>query len=329
MRSASPEEARALASELRSLLAFDLAWLGALPCPVTLRRLPQRLVSLTARAALDLPEGLREAMFDNGAMHCEWRGGGVTLDLAALAHGAEHAWLSRPYRAVRGDLVLALADNNPLSNLETHPEKTTPNKADLGGRNEDEWRASIEGALGLVDRHLPGLGHDIDLLVQQIVPTGYEPQRHLSCSYQEDIGTIYVSLHPSIMTMAEALIHEASHNKLNALFELDPVIENGDDERYASPVRPDPRPLRGILLAVHAFVPVACLYERLLRAGATEQAASNAPLRRELLEARLAVIARANRAGTDVLRTHARPTRMGRGLLDELSMHATSFGVPS
>ena len=52
-------------------------------------------------------------------------------------------------------------------------------------------------------------------------PGGWHEQRHLSASYQEILGTVYLSLHPSSMTLSEALIHELSHNKLNALFEID------------------------------------------------------------------------------------------------------------
>src|SRR3954454_16108937 len=100
-----------------------------------------------------------------------------------------------------------------------------------------------------------------------MVPVGWHEQKHLSASYQEAIGTIYLSLHPSRMTLAEALIHEFSHNKLNALFEVDEVLENAWSPLYTSPVRPDPRPLHGVLLAVHAFLPVARLYEKMLEAN--------------------------------------------------------------
>jgi HEXXH motif-containing protein len=109
------------------------------------------------------------------------------------------------------------------------------------------------------------------------------------------------------MTMTEALVHEFSHNKLNALFELDDVLDNAFSPLVRSPVRPDPRPLHGVLLAVHAFVPVARLYEKMREAG-DERAT----------EARFAEIVRINREGTEVLQAHARPTAIGKGLMDEL-----------
>jgi HEXXH motif-containing protein len=306
------QEGGALASELFALVAFDLAWIAALPCSVTLRRVPPRLVSRTARVAIDVPAGSHAVTFSNGKMTCEGAGPSVVLNLDALAAGTPDPRCTRPYVAIEDDLLLALADNNPLSAIEAHPDKTTPNTVDLGGHGEDEWVDSIRTALAVIETALPATARDIRLVLQQIVPTGFDAEKHLSCSYQEDIGTLYASLHPLPHTMAEALIHEVSHNKLNALLDIDPILENGRGELYASPVRPDPRPIHGVLLAVHAFVPVACMYERLI----VRQASTRAPLRH--LETRLAAVVESNRAGTAVLREHARPTPVGRGLLDEL-----------
>ncbi|MGH7439056.1 MAG: aKG-HExxH-type peptide beta-hydroxylase [Polyangiaceae bacterium] len=328
LRSSSGVEAagvRPLGTELLALVAFDLAWRGALPSPVTLRRLPRRLVSRAARVAVDLPPGVSAATFQNGKVSAELTGSTEVLDLAAVEAGAGHPWVSRPYRDVRGDIVLALADNNPLSSVEAHPDKKTPNTVDLGGHPEEEWIASLRGALALIEKYLPAMSADVDVVLQQIVPTGFDAEKHLSCSYQEDIGTIYLSLHPSPLTMAEAIIHEVSHNKLNALFDVDPIIENGRDELYTSPIRPDPRPIHGVLLAVHAFVPVACMYESMTArspvpaggaGGDAGPSAGDVDVRR--IAERYAAVVRTNRAGTGVLEAHARPTRIGKGLLDEL-----------
>src|SRR5207253_1395186 len=69
------------------------------------------------------------------------------------------------------------------------------------------------------------------------------------------------------LAMAEAIVHGTQHGKLNALTWLDPVLENGHTEWSPSPVRPDLRPLMGVLLAAHAFVPVAALHARLAEQG--------------------------------------------------------------
>lgn len=207
---------------------------------------------------------------------------------------------------VEGSVVLALHDNNPLATYEAHPDKPG-NAVDLGGHPASEWVASLREALQIVGAHLPDLRSEMDLYVQQVVPVGFYADKHLSASYREAIGTLYLSLHPNALTMVEALVHEFQHNKLNALLESDGILENGQEPLYRSPVRPDPRPLHGVLLAVHAFVPVALLYQRMLAAGDARAA-----------DRRLREVVRINREGTDVLRAHARPTPVGRALLDEL-----------
>ena len=113
------------------------------------------------------------------------------------------------------------------------------------------------------------------------------------------------------MTMTEAVIHEFSHNKINALFELDPVLENAFWPLYTSPVRPDPRPLHGIVLAVHAFQPVARLYEAMIARG-HEWAQKPDFLRR------YEQVKKVNREGASVVLEHGRPTPIGRALLDEM-----------
>lgn len=211
--------------------------------------------------------------------------------------------------SLAGPTRLLLVDTNPLSGLEAHPDKLG-NALDLGGRDVEEWRRVLRAALELVDTHLPALGGELRLLLRHVVPVGFDAERHLSASYLEAVGVVYLTLHPQQMTMVEALVHEFQHNKLNVLLGLDPVLENGELPLYASPVRPDPRPLRGVLLAVHAFQPIALLYESLLEAGHGD---------RGELERRLGQIARTCREGCEVLLPNARPTAVGRALLDEIA----------
>jgi HEXXH motif-containing protein len=237
---------------------------------------------------------------------------------------AAHVWESdrpydlrepsdRPFHTIDGGVVLALADDNPLAMLEAHPDKQG-NAIDLGGQPVGVWLASLREALAIVAQYLPVLREEMEIVVHHVVPVGFDERKHLSASYREAIGTIYLTLHPSVMTMAEALIHEFSHNKLNALFELDPVLENAFEPLFASPVRPDPRPLHGVLLAVHAFLPVAELYRRMI-------AASDVRARPERFEQ----IVRGNREGCAVLLEHARPTRQGRPLMDEIRRLDATF----
>lgn len=269
--------------------------------PIALSRPPARILVRGAQLALAVPSGARSLRFEPGAITI----GARRVQLDALPPDAE-----RPWRALAPSIALALADDNPLAMDEAHPDKRG-NALSLGDRSSDEWSRSLEDALARVARHLPELREEMTLGLAQIVPVGFEPERHLSASYREAIGTIYLTLHPDPMTMTEAVVHEFQHTKLNALAELDPLLENAFSPLYASPVRPDPRPLHGVLLAVHAFLPNALLYSRMRDAADPLSATVR-------FAARHAEIVRGNRSGLDVLLEHARPTAIGRALLDEL-----------
>ena len=82
----------------------------------------------------------------------------------------------------------------------------------------------------------------------------------MSASYEHALGLCYISLHPNPFTIGEAIIHETQHNKLNTALWLDQIAYNADSEWTSSPIRPDLRPIKGVLLAVHAFLPVAAFY---------------------------------------------------------------------
>jgi HEXXH motif-containing protein len=155
-------------------------------------------------------------------------------------------------------------------------------------------------------------------LLRLVVPVGWHAEKHLSASYQEAVGLVYLTLHPQLMTMAEALVHEFQHNKVNAAFALDPLLVNAFSPLYPSPVRPDPRPLHGVLLAVHAFQPVARLYQAMIETG-HDLSRNPAWLQRYV------TILRMNRAGAATVLDNGQPTALGRGLLDEMRRLDTEF----
>ena len=308
-------------TELTALLALELAATGELPSDgIRLRVRPERLLSSSGGFELSLDARWRLG-FKPGRIVLESDSERRELELESLALESKESGdgfaVRHPYHSIADGLCLAEADNNPLSEFEAHPDKQG-NAIDLGGRSASDWVSALSDALTLVDEHLPDLGAEIRLVMQTLVPVGYEPEKHLSASYAEAIGTAYLTLHPDPMTMAEALIHEFSHNKINALWALDGVLENAFSPLYRSPVRPDPRPLHGVLLAVHAFVPVARLYERMLEA---EHPLSKKPG----FERRLAQIASGNHEGFRTLHENARPTPTGRAILDELGRWDAHF----
>jgi HEXXH motif-containing protein len=218
---------------------------------------------------------------------------------------------------------LALHDANPLAMLEDHPEKSG-NAIDLGRREPSEWTRALADAIELIRITLPTLHAELALSLSRIVPVGYEPERHLSASYREAPGLVYLTLHPSVLTLAEAIVHETQHGKLNVLSFFDPALTNGRTTWTPSPVRPDLRPLSGVLLAVHAFVPVAALHLRLAELGHPIAATPELAARREQVLA-------GNERGLRIVRELGEPTAIGREILDALERtHAvTRAAMPS
>lgn len=267
-------------------LESEIVWDAALPS--------RRLVSPTHRLVMTIPEDAESIVFGKG---CRAIGGDIVES-------------PDDFPGVGTRFVLSLEDSNPMSDFEAHPDKEG-NQISLGSAEVSDWVSSISDALKIINEHLPGIHREMEMVLQQFIPVGTDDEKHLSASYQESIGTAYLTLHPQLMTMVEAIIHEFQHNKINMLFQLEPVMENAFSPLYSSPVRPDPRPLHGVMLAAHAFVPVAELYRRLR--------ASGSPLsRRGGFGERFRKIVNNNTAAIDVLVENARPTRLGQAIIDEM-----------
>ncbi len=210
---------------------------------------------------------------------------------------------------------LALHDTNPLALQEAHPDKSG-NALSLGGRSAEEWLAGLDSALQLIQAGVPDWYSELPVALLRVVPVGFEAEKHLSASYREAPGLVYLSLHPDPLTIAEAIIHETQHTKLNALSWLDPVLSNGHTEWTSSPVRPDLRPLMGVLLAVHAFVPVAAMHHGLL-------AIDHPITRSQRFRTRRDQVLSTNAKGLDTLKAKGEPTAIGIQLLASLSqLHA-------
>ena len=289
-------------------LAFELALAGALGGPVAIPRLRGAWPTLRSPARgseLTLDDALTQVTLANGVIALD----GAERSLAgALAHPCvteRAAW-----RSIDGRVALALVDDNPVAARSLHPERAG-NAIDLGEQPPEAWCAALREAFAIVETHLPGMARERRLLAQTVAPVGVDDARHFSCSYEGAPGAMYLSLHPDPVKMAEAVAHEFQHDKLHALLRLDPLLENARVEGFRSPVRPDPRPLRAVLLAAHAFLAVETLYRAMRDAG--HEAA-----RHPRFDQRLAAVREANREAVDALVAYARPTPLGRALLDEL-----------
>ena len=187
--------------------------------------------------------------------------------------------------------------------LEQASEKSG-NAIDLGGRSTADWTKALGEALALIGQGLTELHREIAESLERIVPVGFGTRAApVSASYREAPGLVYLTLHPSALTLAEAIVHENPARKA----ERAPLVrsraqrENGDTTWSRSAVRPNIRPLSGVLLAVHTFVPVAALHLALAEAG---HPLAQGPS----FERRRAEVLSANAHGLSTLRELGKPT---------------------
>lgn len=276
-------------------------------------RPPVPLAALALGGSLQAPRSATGLRFASGCIDALGPAG--RLASFRLKDGAienEGFIIDRCYWRVGKGTRFATIDHNPIASFEAHPDKAG-NHIDLGRHSPEQWVEMLAGCFRLIDQFLPAESAEMATLLHEILPVGFDRERHLSASYREAIGTVYLTLHPSWRIMTEAIIHEFQHNKLNVASYSVEFLHNAFEPLYKSPVRPDPRPLWGILLAVHAFLPVAEFYRRLRDGGHPESSDPD-------FERRLAEIDLKNHEGMEMLRAHAELTPAGRLLFEELEI---------
>lgn len=115
----------------------------------------------------------------------------------------------------------------------------------------DKAAAAIRRGLTLLERHAPASFGEVAAVVSEIVPVGGKPHAGMvfdGCSSLERWGAILfnATLEKSDLVIAESIVHEAAHTSLFGKAPVTFLVENGDDERFVSPLRVDPRPMNGI-----------------------------------------------------------------------------------
>jgi HEXXH motif-containing protein len=181
-------------------------------------------------------------------------------DLAAASGFLRRLGAERPLEATPQIVALgddAFAPHRSLLLAELGLETT------LGCRVRDpepaavaNFTARLAAARGLMARAVPDLANEFDALTTQIVLVGSDP----TAARQFDGGSSYmlwgglflnIAFHPSEVALVEVLAHESAHMLLFGYAADEPLVNNDDEPRYASPLRIDPRPMDGIYHATY------------------------------------------------------------------------------
>jgi len=178
---------------------------------------------------------------------------------------------------------------------------------------EVNWLTTLEEAWEWINECSPLLAQEMLLGIKAFVPVESESADvHASATFQEAPGLVALSWTPDTSIMVEALVHEYHHQKLNALFNLDPVITGPSAKAvYYSPWRSDPRPLTGVLHAAYVFQAILEFWNRLF-------AADIPLLQKERVQQRAYLISRQLEKGLQTLIDHAEFSPIGEALLDAI-----------
>ena len=187
-----------------------------------------------------IPAGVHEL----AALAYESPRSGLSLDpySRSLAEAAEESWgalssiSSRHMRTIRSQIMSFLSAAATLESL--HPAC---------------WRWMIQS-------------------VRMAIPLSHSTQeRTRSWSSRTHPGAVHLDIYEGEMLILESLVHEAAHCHLYVHEANGPMIATGENGRYVSPLRPDPRPLRGILLAYHALAHICAFYSDAIAIGLGDQ----------------------------------------------------------
>lgn len=182
-------------------------------------------------------------------------------------------------------------------------------------------RGQIADAFALMDAGDPALAGEIRALLREIIlAAGTLDPKAMTFDGASSFmlwGAILINANRSDGTigMVQMLAHESSHNLLFGLTVDGPLIENGHEERYASPLRKDPRPLEGIYHATFVLARMHRALQTLLASGVLAADARETALR-DLQGTRTLFF-----QGMETISRHGRLTSAGEMILTGAVVH--------
>ncbi len=133
---------------------------------------------------------------------------------------------------------------------------------------------TLTHALDFLEEHLPHYFDWVVRIIRRVAVLHFERNVLHSGNHEQQYGTIHISDNSRVLSVAEMLIHEASHQYFELLNKLGPTVDPGHTELYYSPVKQCDRPLHKILLAYHAFANVMLFYRGVAECGLTDSSSA-------------------------------------------------------
>lgn len=127
----------------------------------------------------------------------------------------------------------------------------------------------VRAAFGELRDRWPAIHAELEAFVQRI--TFFESERVIGFVDMRNHGAIFLRRetmeadeHRSAeIRLAEEILHESSHVRLNAILAVDPLFLNGEEALYTSPLRREPRPMFGVFHQMYVLSRLHAFYGRL------------------------------------------------------------------
>nr|WP_042186034.1 HEXXH motif domain-containing protein [Kibdelosporangium sp. MJ126-NF4]CEL17038.1 Transcriptional regulator [Kibdelosporangium sp. MJ126-NF4]CTQ91732.1 Transcriptional regulator [Kibdelosporangium sp. MJ126-NF4] len=148
------------------------------------------------------------------------------------------------------DLRVEIDDHSPYREF-ANPDKPDP----LSTAEWDDWNDLFDRAWNVLTQRHRGYAEELSAGLVAVAPVRGK-QGFTGSSSNPAFGAVALSPKESGAALAEVLIHELQHSKLNAVLELVPLRQEHAERWWYAPWRADPRPLVGLLHGIYAFVSV-------------------------------------------------------------------------
>jgi HEXXH motif-containing protein len=216
----------------------------------------------------------------------------VPLDCLPVVHRKDRRWLLWARDLLETKELDDLAEN-------------------MDGSEPDLMRSRCEAALDVISEFSPEYHRWVGGVIRGIVPWRVQKDQYPSGSGSSGLapGLIGMGNHDHPYSLADTLIHEASHHYFYIASRLGAVDDGTDSTLYLNPILNLRRPIRMILLSFHAFANVLIFTRAALRKGS--ESMGYLENRERQLEVQL-------RGLTDALHSTGALTVLGRNLWEPL-----------
>lgn len=186
------------------------------------------------------------------------------------------------------------------------------------------WRTLLDDAWSVLTERHSGYARELSSGLNALIPAR-AGSKVAGASCSAAFGGVVLSAKNSATGLAEVLVHELQHSKLNAMLDLVSLEKGVSDRFWYAPWRVDSRPLVGLLHGIYAFVSVVEFW-RIEHEQPSEPELSRA--------AQFAFAHRRNqvREAVDAARSAPELTELGRQLVETASERLTvceSVEVPA